>query len=250
MTIHTVMFHWLADVKSVRRLNDLAQHVWRDMTAGRISEAEAERLDSAIHERRKALTEAREMGIPPPKSWFPVREKSENSRKTAAQGKRCPVRWARKRRLGGREALPAHLQELFTEGERAVLFVVAADHKQHGSCSSWIQQIADRAGVGKTTVRNAIRRAAALKIISVKHREQWRGKNLSNVLTIICRDWLFWMRRFRPKLGFNYQYKGVNIARPSETPGKNKSDGQPKQSRDSGPSGGLQPFARRKPQSG
>jgi len=52
---------------------------------------------------------------------FPVREKSEKSRKEAATGKRNPERWARKRRLRDMAALPPHMRDFFTEGERAVL---------------------------------------------------------------------------------------------------------------------------------
>ncbi|MEL4073572.1 hypothetical protein WKW50_26190, partial [Ochrobactrum sp. GPK 3] len=62
------------------------------------------------------------------------RPKSDKSRTQAATGKRNPERWARKRRLGDMAALPPHLRDYFTEGERAVLYIVAADIRQHESC--------------------------------------------------------------------------------------------------------------------
>ncbi|MGN7963925.1 hypothetical protein, partial [Brucella sp. 22210] len=53
-----------------------------------------------VLERRTALLKAREEKAPPPRSYFPIRPKSDKSRTQAATGKRNPERWARKRRLG------------------------------------------------------------------------------------------------------------------------------------------------------
>lgn len=250
MSIHSMLTEWLAGIRSDKQLDSVAQSLWQDFANGKFTEAEVDRLAAAIDERRKAIQSAREDGIPPPRSWFPVRPRSNRDRATAATGGRCPQRWARKRRLGAMEALPPSMREHFTEGERAVLYIIAADCRQNGSCHSWIQQIADRAGVGKTTVRNAIRQARNLGLLEDRHREQWRGKNLSNIVKIICRDWLSWLRKFRPRLGFNFQRKGVNLAMSSETFGKNNQNGQPKHSQTNGPTGGFQPFANRKPQPG
>lgn len=210
-------------------------------------------VSSAIYEsaleRRSELLNARQDKAPPRVSYFPVREKSEQSRTQAATGKRDKTRWRRKRRLGSREALPASLCDLFTEGERAVLYIVAADQREHGKCACSHQEIADRAGMGKTTTRNALRKAYQHGLISVQQRPQWRGKNLPNIVTIACKRWLSWLVKFRPKLGFNYSLKGVKVATSSETISKRKDlniSGQPLLYPKSSPSGGFQPFAQRK----
>lgn len=112
-----------------------------------------------VLERRTKLLRAREEKAPPPRTYFPVRLKSEKSRTQAASGKRNPERWARKRRLGDMAALPPHLRDCFTEGERSILYIVAADIRQYGSCRCTNKEIGDRAGVGLTTTRNALRKA-------------------------------------------------------------------------------------------
>jgi len=203
-----------------------------------------------VLERRAELLKAREEKAPPPQSYFPVRPKSQKSRTQAASGKRNPDRWARKRRLGDMAALPPHLRDQFTEGERSVLYIVAADIRQHGSCRCTNKEIGDRAGVGLTTTRNALRKARRHGLLDIQHREQWRGKNLANIITMACKRWLAWLSRFRPKLGFNYQSKGVKKPMTSETFSKNtenKKSRQPSPYPKTGPTDGLQPFARRKP---
>ncbi|MCV9910485.1 hypothetical protein OIV19_23340 [Brucella sp. HL-2] len=84
---------------------------------------------------------------------------------------------------------------------------------------------------------------------SVPIDKQWRGKNLSNIVTLACKRWLAWLCKFRPKLGFNFTSKGVKKAVSSETFSKrteNKKSGQPPFYPKDSPSGGFQPFASRK----
>lgn len=204
--------------------------------------------ESAL-ERRAELLNVRQDNAPPRVSYFPVQEKSEQSRTQAATGKRDPEKLARKHRLGDMAALPAHMRGVFTEGERAVLYIVAAEKRQNGSCRCTHQEIADRAGVGKTTTRNALRKAYQHGLISVHQRPQWRGKNLPNIVTIACKRWLSWLVKFRPKLGFNYSSRGVKLPTSSETIRKRKDlniSGEPLVYPKTSPSGGFQPFAQRK----
>ncbi|MET1756489.1 hypothetical protein ABVV53_13680 [Novosphingobium sp. RD2P27] len=188
------------------------------LAGGPLDDRETQLIHRMAEERRLELQDARERRLPPTHSYFPTRPRSEQSRPEAASGKRNPLRWARKRRLGGLAALPpiADYND-FTEGERAVLYIVAADMRAYGACRCTTQEIADRAGVGRTTVRNAVRKARELGMVKVDHRPQWRGKWLSNIITIVCKTWLSWLRRFRPKLGF----KGVKKAKPTDTSGFN-----------------------------
>ncbi len=207
-------------------------------------------VSSAIYEtvleRRTALLKARQEKSPPPQSYYPVRVKSEQSRTQAASGKRDPERWGRKRRLGDMAALPPHVRDCFTEGERAVLYIVAADIRQNGSCRCTNKEIGDRAGVGLTTTRNALRKACQHGLLSIQHREQWRGKNLANILRMTCQRWLAWLTKFRPALGFHYHSKGVKKTVSSETFSKKNQNRQPAPYPKNSSTGGLQPFAKRK----
>jgi len=51
------------------------------------------------------------------------------------------------------------MRQEFTEGERAVLCVVGTEVKRHGICDWPIDKIAAIAGVGRTTVQNALHTA-------------------------------------------------------------------------------------------
>jgi hypothetical protein len=50
----------------------------------------------------------------------------------------------------------------FTEGEAAALRVIAGEVKHHGVCGFPIDKITTLAGVGRTTVQNAVRDVARL----------------------------------------------------------------------------------------
>jgi len=236
----------LTKVDQVRYFDRMVHH-GRD--AGNISDNEAKRLIIGANARLAELMMAREQRNPPIRSYFPIRPKSQQTRQQAASGNRDPKRWERKRRLGGLAAVPpTEDYEGFTEGQRAVLYIIAADMREKGSCRCTHAEIADRAGVGQTTVRNTIREADRRGKIKVKQRPQWRNKWLSNVITIVCRSWMNWLKRFRPNLGL--RSKGVKKPTSTDTHGQERINGQPSHNRNDGPSGVFQTFARRKPPSG
>ncbi|KQR27230.1 hypothetical protein ASF91_19630 [Rhizobium sp. Leaf155] len=215
---------------------------------GMLTDDQAELLQKMAQRHVEQLDEARAKRLPPTKSWFPIRAKSNKSREEAATGHRDPSRWARKQRLGGLAALPPTEEyQGITEGERAVLYIIAADVRETGSCQCTVAEIADRAGVGKTTAKNAIRKARDRGMLKVTHRPQWRSKWLSNVITIVCKTWLGWLKKFRPNLGF--KFKGVRKPASTDTYGFKDRKGQPSVQPEGGPSGRFQRFASRKPPS-
>ena len=238
MTIHSLMSHLLADITTVRQIEHYQTLLWRGVAEKQLDEATATELVQAANTKRAILLEARERRLPPPRSFFPKRPSSGQSRSKAAARPRCSSRWARKRRLGDMAALPPHARDSFTEGERAVLYIVAADCRLHGSCRCSVKEIGDRAGVGITTVRNALRRARLMRLVEITERRQWRAKNLPNVISISCPRWLSWLQKFRPNLGLKFHPIGFKKPKPSGTVGYRPISKEPSHGRSDGPAGG------------
>jgi lambda repressor-like predicted transcriptional regulator len=91
--------------------------------------------------------------------------------------------------------MPPALGAHYTEGERAVLCIIAGEVKRHGICDWPIGTIAAKAGVGRSTVQNALHEARRHSHIAVQARPRPGQKNLTNVVSIINRDWLEWIKR-------------------------------------------------------
>ena len=64
-----------------------------------------------------------------------------------------------------------------------------------GHCDRSIAEIAARAGVGPSTVRNAVRFAKSACLLTVLERPRAGRKNLTNLVRIINHTWLTWLRR-------------------------------------------------------
>lgn len=115
------------------------------------------------------------------------------------QRPRSPDRKAsrdRRRRLGGSSALPDTLRQFYTEGQRAVLCIVAGEVKHHGVCNLPIGKIAALAGVGQTTVQTALHIAwRGCAHIKITHRPRRGQKSLTNIVEITSPEWLTWIKR-------------------------------------------------------
>ena len=116
--------------------------LWKAYASGQVSEAEAQALSDLI--------EARMAIAAPQKS---------TQRRLIGSRPRTPASLERRRRWAASGALPPALASRFTTAETAVLAVVAAEHRKHGRCTLVIDHIAALAGVGRTTVKNALREA-------------------------------------------------------------------------------------------
>ncbi|MEN5278882.1 hypothetical protein ABE527_18295 [Brucella sp. TWI432] len=128
-------------------------------------------------------------------SFFPQRIKTGIPRNRAASVKRDPERTARKRRLAAMSILPPSVSESFTEGERAALSIISEDCREKGYCDASAKEIADRAGVRITTVRNAYRQAKIRGLIEIEERsaEGRCGKHRPNIYRIKCLIWKKWI---------------------------------------------------------
>jgi hypothetical protein len=170
------------------------RRLWRGNFEGWISDSEAAYLSNAIDRRRPlgrrtAPGHAGQIG----KAGDRVL-----SRFVSRQHQRSPDRKAsrdRRRRLGGSSALPDNLRHHYTEGQRAVLCVVALEVKRHGVCDWPIDRIAAVAGVGRTTVQNAMHEARRLGHITITERPRPGCKNLTNIVRISSQEWRTWSTR-------------------------------------------------------
>src|SRR5690349_10996316 len=133
-------------------LPTLSSLLWKAYAAGQVSEAEAQSLSEAI-ELKRALpaTEKpvqRRLGSRP---RFPPQCLNRKTPPLAASGGLSPALAAR-----------------FTTAETAVLAVIATEHHRHDACTLAIDHIAALAGVGRSTVKRALREAQQLGFLRIE----------------------------------------------------------------------------------
>src|SRR5215204_7260020 len=150
--------------------------LWKAYAAGQVTEAEASALSEAIELKR---------ALPAPQK--PVQRRFGSRPKT-------PASLERRRRWAASGAMPPALASRFTLAEQAVLAVVAAEHRKRGDCRLTNKEIADVAGVSVTTVKNAMRAARGLNILTVEERRLTAFRNASNVVRIVSPEWRAWLR--------------------------------------------------------
>lgn len=154
---------------------ELSAAVWKAYAAGVLEDDDAQALAEAV-EARKAV---RAPTLPP---------------RRAGSRPRSPESTERRRRWVASGLMPPTIACRFTMGEAAALSVIAAEVGKRGRCVLTLGHIAALAGVCKTTVRNAVRQAAALGLI---RSEEWRlsaFRSAPNTVTITSAEWTAWLR--------------------------------------------------------
>lgn len=113
----------------------------------------------------------------------------------------------RRRKWAGGGSMPPEIRACYSEAERAALAVIADRCRKKGFCDMCLDEIARVAGVSRTSVQNAIRKARskAFEHISVRERPQSFGKHLTNIIKIVSQSWRGWIMR---AIGF----KGLNTS--------------------------------------
>src|SRR5215211_3699172 len=150
--------------------------LWKAYATGHVTEAEASALSEAIELKR---------ALPAPQK--PAQQRFGSRPKT-------PASLERRRRWAASGAMPPALASRFTLAEQAVLAVVAAEHRKRGDCRLTNKEIADVAGVSITTVKNALRVARALNLVSIEERRLAAFRNAPNVVRIVSPEWRAWLR--------------------------------------------------------
>jgi hypothetical protein len=208
------------------QLDQACRAMWQACSSGAISEADATFLQSCVNDRRTAAAGKRFHGgtifpagrvQPRQQPRSPARSpRPRLSHMLPEQRLRREERRRRKRELGGSSAMPAGMRD-FTDGERATLCVVAGEVKRCGLCTLTLKEIGDRAGVSASTARNALHEARKRGYLTITERPRPGRKNLPNVVRIVSREWLVWIKRGPSAAhasGFNF--KNVNASKSIE----------------------------------
>ena len=161
------------------KLPEVAVLLWKAFGAGQVTEAEAEELSGLIELRKVA-----------PSTPIPAPRRVGSRPRSAASIER-------RRRWAASGALPVGLAAQFTLAEQAALAIVAEEVVRHGRCTLCIGAIAGKAGVGETSVRNAIREAKRLGLVTIEVRRVAMWRNLPNVVTIVSPEWSTWLKHGR-----------------------------------------------------
>ena len=161
--------------------------LWKAWAAGAVDEDDAQGLAEAIQAKK-------------------IIQASPSPRRRPGSRPRAPESMERRRKWAASGRMPPAIAARFTQGEAAVLATVAAEASSHGDCRLTVGHVAAIAGVGPSTVRNALREAVKLGLVTIEERRVRAFRNLPNIVRVVSPEWLAWMRLGRQGGG----YKSVN----------------------------------------
>ena len=176
-----------AAARNTAAVDEIARLTWRAHAEGQLVDAEAEAISEALQGRRATFATRRAISPAKPVLGLP----------RPARHPRSPDRQAsleRRRRQAMSGVVPAKIAASFTMAELAVLTVVARQCQRAGVCALHIDAIAALAGCSRTSVKNALRQARLLGLILVKERRIPGLPSLTNVVSIISKEWLGWLK--------------------------------------------------------
>ncbi|WP_103986402.1 helix-turn-helix domain-containing protein [Methylobacterium sp. 190mf] len=181
--------------------------LWRAFGEGKVSEAEAEALSGLIEARTdapaflrrmphvaRATSETTEAHTERPTPQDP---RSSARRPSVGSRPRTEASMERRRRWAASGRLPPGLAARFTLAEQAVLSLVAAETVRRKDCRLSVPNLAAVVGVAETTVRNAIREARKLGLLTVEERQITGFRNDTNIVRIVSAEWTAWLRLAR-----------------------------------------------------
>lgn len=180
----------------------VAAALWKAFAAGHVTEAEAEAL-SALIEARQALSAPKPGSATGPIGPDAPQDRASGPR-TGRSGSRprTDASMERRRRWAASGRMPPAIAARFTLAEQSVLSLVAAETCRRKDCRLSVGGMAAIAGVSETTVRNAIREAVKLGLLTVEERRITGWRNDTNVLRLVSPEWLSWLRLARRSPNF------------------------------------------------
>jgi ribosomal protein L40E len=177
----------IAGAKSLAGLDHIARTIWKSFSAGVLDEGDAQRLAEVLEARRSGFRASRQA------SAVPVGKLSlfASSRLQRPPNRSRSIR--RRRQLAASGPLPPAMAASFTVGELSVLRIVADEVRDKGVCDRTYAELAARAGVCRSTAKNAIRQAKRLELVSLEERRRPGHKSLPNLIRIISVEWWAWL---------------------------------------------------------
>ena len=178
--------------RTFAQMDELSRQLWRGHGAGALSDGEAQGLAEHLHGRRSAIREGmRPLPIPglvvPRTRLFPPRKIPRSPDRIASRDRR--------RLLACSGPLPPRLAARFTEGQRAVLRIVADAVAEAGLCDLCLDAIAARAGVCRRLAQGALRLAVGDGLLTIEERRYPGRRNAPNLVRIVSQDWQAWIKR-------------------------------------------------------
>ena len=177
--------------------------LWRAYGEGKVTEAEAEALSVLIEAR--TLTRVSFPGQNPnapgtDAATVGPQDRAGSPRRPGVGSRpRTDASMERRRRWAASGRLPPGLAARFTLAEQAVLALVAAETVRRKDCRLSVPNLAAVAGVAETTVRNAIREARKLGLLTVEERQITGFRNDTNIVRIVSPEWTAWLRLARTR---------------------------------------------------
>src|SRR4051812_11767435 len=140
--------------RTLTRLDQLSRSIWQNLAAGAVADNDAQALAEQLHARKAVIRgDLKSVGILPSRpSIFPPRRLQRAPKRLVAI--------ARRRHLAASGPMPPSLACKFTVSELAVLRIIGDEVRQHGQCDRCVDELAARAGVCRSMVKNAVREAA------------------------------------------------------------------------------------------
>lgn len=189
--------------------------LWRAYGEGNVTEAEAEALSGLIEARGRSEPPSANCPEIPGSSprghtgrHTPQDQQGVAKRPGSGSRPRTDASMERRRRWAASGRLPPALAARFTLAEHAVLALVAAETVRRGDCRLAVGHLAAMVGVAETTVRNAIREARTLGLLTVEERRLTGFRNDTNVVRIVSPEWTAWLRLARKGIPPRYPHGG------------------------------------------
>ena len=204
--------HRQAEAAPRAALPAVASALWKAFGEGHLSEAEAEALSGLIEARQSSPQRGANMGnaqvltSPNPGTSSDMgnshiaQDRQRSPRTGAGSRPRTNASMERRRRWAASGRLPPAIAARFTLAEQAVLALVAAETVRRKDCRLAVGHLAAITGVAETTVRNAIREARKLGLVTVEERRVTGFRNNTNVVRVVSAEWTTWLRLARKAL--------------------------------------------------
>ena len=179
----------VAAARSRAGIDDISRLVWRALAEGHLNEIDAEAISVAIEARRASMRYQT-----PKKGDRPSARPAGGLARSHCRSHDREQSIRRRRSWVASGWLPPQLAARFTPAEAAALAVVAEEVRKRGRCELCLDRIAAVAGVSRSSVRNALRSARLLELLTVAERRHRGARSETNVVAIVSAEWLEWLR--------------------------------------------------------